>query len=237
MCYNIRMSEDNSTTRFRIESDRAFIVLGNSERREFGEYIGRALDAMRIFEDIDVFTLNHSAAMLGRASIRKAMETRTVITHSAGILRIPKALQIVAINPPEPVPLGQLIKRAVFEVTKDSIDAEAGAPKTGTSDMLKAGLELARGPISTIVTAQRIARGYSATRRLIEGAEDFPAGRAMVHSELDAFGFAGLADSDRAARAGVTTIMLPGHYHNEMLFAPRRTFNQLTPEIFPNPPE
>lgn len=65
------------------------------------------------------------------------------------------------------------------------------------------------------------------------GAEDFPAGRAIVHSEYDGFGFYDLADMERAASSGVTTLVLPNHYHNEVLFAPNRTIDLMTPAIFP----
>lgn len=150
---------------FQVESDKAMIILGNSERDEVGDFLARTLDERGIFEDIDVYTLNHSAALLGRAAIQKAMETRTVITHSAGIMRVPKALQIVAINPPEPVPLGQLVKRAM-DVANDPIVPEVGAHQTGFMDMLKAGLEMARSPIVTAKTSLQIAGGYSSTERL-----------------------------------------------------------------------
>ena len=215
---------------FQIESDKAMIVLGHSERKEYGEFIASALDERRVFEDIDVYTLNHCAAYLGRKSVREAMKSRTVITHSAGIMRVPQALQIIAINPPEPVSFGQLLRRAT-EVAKNPVVAEEGAPKTGIGDLAKAGFELVRSPIASATTCLRIARGYSATAHLATGHNAFRAGRAMVHSELDSFGFAELADMERAAMAGVTTVLLADHYHNEVFFAPRSTLDLLTPEI------
>lgn len=229
------MISGTSGPAFQVESDKAFLVLGHSERLEVGNFLAKTLDERHIFAELDVISLNRAAAYVGRASLREAMKHRTVITHSAAIMRVPRALQIIAINPPEEVSLGQLLKRA-NEVVKDALVPEEGAHKTGLGDLAKAGLELARSPVVTVTTALGISRGYSSTERLAEGAEDFPAGWAMVHSEHDTFGFSNLCDLDRAAQAGVTTVVLPGHYHNEVLFAPNRTLDLLTPAIFPGRP-
>lgn len=217
---------------FQVESDRAFIVLGHSERRRVGEFFATKLDERGLFGEIDVITLNQAAAKLGRKALHGEMKLRTVITHSAGITRIPAALQIIAINPPEQVSLTELIKRAM-EIMNDPIVPEEGSHNTGFGDMIGAGFELVRSPASTIHTMSLIAKGYSAVRKLSGSANQFPGGRAIVHSELDGFGFSDLADKNLANMHGVTTITLPDHHHNEVLFAPGRTIDLMSPVIFP----
>lgn len=147
-------------------------------------------------------------------------------------MRVPAALQIIAINPPEQVSFVDLLKRA-NEITKDKFEKEVGSHKTGNGDLAAAGLQLLSSPIASLVTPHRISQGYSTVDRLSDGAEDFRAGRAIVHSQLDGFGFYDLADLDLAASNGVTTLVLPDHYHNEVIFAPNRTIDLMTPAIFP----
>lgn len=227
------MKIEKTSPKFQVASDKAILVLGHSERYKTGEYFASVLDKLNLFDEIDIFSLNKCAAALGRSSVQKAMENRTVITHSAGLMRVKKALQVIALNPPEPVPLIPLIKRGLIDIPRDHFESEEGAHSRTHLDIFMAGVELARSPITTLQTVHRISRGYSSTDRLVNGSEDFRAGRAMVHSELDAFGFAQLANMERAAQSGVTTVMLPNHHHNEALFAAEDTIKQLTPVIFP----
>src|SRR5690606_4682930 len=134
--------------KFEIESDRAVIGLGHSERKEVGEAWEQALDDLDIFEKIDVVTLNRAAG-LTRFAIRQLLDQSTVFGHSAFITRVPHARQIVAINAPEQMPFFTLLGRALNDVTKEPIVPEPEAHKTGLGDMMKAGLEMARSPIST----------------------------------------------------------------------------------------
>jgi len=152
--------------------------------------------------------------------------------HSAFITRVPRALQVVAVNSPEQVSLLNLAKRAKA-VLKDPVAKEPGAHKTGVRGLVGAGVELARSPVCSARTPLIISRGYSTAQQLASRVGDFPAGRAIVHSALDSFGFADLADMDYAGANGVTTVVLPDHYHNEVLFAPNRFVELLTPAIFP----
>ena len=226
------MSIESYGPRFQIESDKAFYLPGHSERKKTGEFMARTLVERGIFEDVEIVTLNRIASMIHRDALRREMLTRTVITHSAGIMRVPAALQVVAINPPEQVSFVDLLKRA-NEITKDKFEKEVGSHKTGYGDLAAAGLQLLGSPIASIVTPYRISQGYSTVDRLADGAEDFRGGRAIVHSQLDGFGFYDLADLDFAAVNGVTTLALPNHYHNEALFAAKRTIDLMTPAIFP----
>lgn len=222
---------------FTIESKTAVIILGHSERREVGQLWLEALDRRKIFEDVDLITLNRAAAMMGRASLRQHLKRSTVFTHSASITRVEAAQQVIAINPPEPVDgLIELVRRAM-EIGKDPIVAEEGAHKTGALDLIKAAIELLRSPASTIATMHKIGRGaYSTVRELSERASDFPAGRAIVHSENDGFGFRDSADVLAAANAGITTGIVHvygGAFHNSILFSPDRMMSQLAPKILP----
>ncbi|MDQ3094146.1 MAG: hypothetical protein M3Q70_03150 [bacterium] len=223
--------------KFNIESDTALIVLGTSERKETGELFARTLDARKIFEKVDVVTLNRAAAVLGRKALQEQMKRSTVITHSAGITRVREALQVIAINAPEHVSFFQLLKRA-SEVTKDPVTKEPGSHQTGLGDMAQAGLELLRSPISTVVTPTRIARGYSTSQRLMHGKLDFPAGRALVHTFPDTFGFIDAVNESVTTdyslpNSGVSYLAVPDQYHNDILFSPGRSIDAMTPFIFP----
>ena len=225
------MSIKSHGPHFQIESRKAFVIGGHSERSTTGEFLARTLLARGIFEEIEVVTLNRTASLIHRGALRREMLNRTVITHSAAIIRVPAALQIVAINPPEQVSFVDLLKRA-NEIIKDKFPIEEGAHKTGYGDLAAAGVQLLGSPVTSLVTPIRIAKGYSSVDRLVAGADDFPAGRAIVHSEFDGFGFYNLADMGRASSSGVTTLVLPNHYHGEVLFAPNRTIDLMTPAIF-----
>jgi hypothetical protein len=229
------MSIEHQGPKFTLESSRAVIVLGHSERLEVGQLLAETLDSRRFFEELDLVTLNRSAAILGRHALKEHMKRSTVITHSSGVMRIPCALQIVAINPPEPVSFIELVKRVQI-VAKDNIEAEPGAHARGLLDLFKAGIELARSPITSMVTPIRISRGYSTVKDLSGRGSDFRAGRAIVHSDSDNFGFARLADMYTASENGITAVKLLNHHHNELLFAPGRTIDALTPAIFPLTP-
>lgn len=217
---------------FNIASDRLFIVGGNSERKEVLEPFARVIDSRGIFEKIDLITLNNLDGRSGR-SIKQLMLVATVLGHSAAATRIKKARQFIAVNPPEQLDYRDQIKCAM-DVGNDPIDKEMDTYKTGTLDLVKAGLQLVGSPLSTARTMHMIDEGFSGSSLLIRGAQDFPEGRAMVHSELDGFRFAQNAGLEAAALAGVTTLLLPGHYHNEMLLAPSRTVDLMTPVIFPS---
>ena len=206
--------------------------MGHSERVVAGKLLEKEIDSLGLFSDgIDLITLNQTSAMIGRRALREEMKKRTVITHSAGIMRLSGALQIVAINPPEKVGFVELLKRAQ-KITKDPITKEEGAHKTGFTDLAGAGVELMRSPGTTFKTMNMISSGYSAVDQLILRADDFPAGRAIVHSERDTFGFSDLANMDLAALNGISTFMISGHYHNDVLLAPNKTLELLTPELF-----
>lgn len=230
------MIATTSTPRFEVQSSVATIILGNSERREVGGLLARTLDERRIFEDINLVTLNEAAAFIGRASLRELCGRSTVFTHSAGVTRILHALQIVAINPPEPVDgMMELMKRAV-QVGGDQIVPETGAHETGMRDLALAGLEQIRSPFSTLSTMYRIGRGgYSTVEALsLEGKTRFPAGRAIVHAESDGFGFSNEPKFEDAEAAGITTLMMDKTFHhNTLLFAPGRVLDAMTPTILP----
>ena len=231
------MATADQGPQFTIESDAAVIVLGHSERKSIGRFWAEELDQRGIFETIDVVTLNRAAAMIGRASLRDHLKRATVFTHSAGITRVDKALQVIAINPPEPVDgFRELIRRAMT-ITKDPIEAEAGASKTGLVDLALAGFEQLRSPISTFVTMHKIGiGGYSTVRELSLRGHDFPAGRAIVHSESDGFGFCESAELTIAEMAGVVTLTVSEDaYHNSVLYTPRRIMDEMTPTILPQP--
>ncbi len=235
------MSSETLGPKFRLEASKAFVVLGHSERKRVGEFLAQSLDERRFFqniweevEDVEVITLNRSAAMINRAALAKEMRRRAVIAHSAGIMRIRGALQVIAFNPPEQVPFIELLKRA-NDIMADHIEKESGAHKGGILDMIGAGVELARSPLTTLVTPLRISRGYSTVDDLVGRYDDFPAGRAIVHSGRDSFRFQESADMQKAADDGISTVVIAEHYHMEALLAPNRTIDAITPFIFPEP--
>ncbi len=219
--------------KFEFASDRAIIALGHSERKMVGEKWASEIDNLDIFEDIDVVTINRLDRLRDSSLLKSVMKKSTVFGHSAASTRIDEALQFVAINPPEPASTLDLLK-AASKIANDPIEPEVGSHKTGLLDLLGAGLELADSPTSSISTIRRISGGYSAVEDLIaKGEKSFPEGRAIVHSELDGFGFSELANMHRAAGNGITAVEIPNHYHNEVLFAPKKTIGLLTPSIFP----
>lgn len=147
---------------------------------------------------------------------------------------VDSGLQIIAFNPPEPVPTGTLIKRGLVDIGQEDIrDKQPGSHKTGLLDMVQAGLQLVTSPVSSARTIGGIGSGYSSTRKLAWATEQFPAGRAIVHSELDAFQFPKGANLEAAALYGVSTAVIPNHWHNEILFAPNRTLTAVMPHILP----
>ncbi len=218
--------------KFQIEADYAFILPGVSERREVCEYAASTLDQLRIFRDIQIVPFSERERYI-KASLLNALKISLAVTHSAGIIALRQALQVVAINPPEHVTMPQLVKRAMFDVPNEQIVAEEGAHERNFADRAKALLEMVRSLRITARETLAIANGYSAVEHLAAGAENFPAGRAIVHSEFDMYGFADLADMKRAADADITTVMLPEFYHNDFLFRPQAMTELLTPVIFP----
>ncbi len=235
VCYNIcYMIKLFGGPEFTIESSEAVIVLGHSEREQVGLAWATALDETGLFSGVEIVTTNRLDSRLGRTALRGLFEGGVAFTHSAGEMRVPNALQLVAHNPPEQTSWKDLLKRAA-DIGKDRIEKEADAHKTGKSDLAKAGLQLAGSPITSFRTIAQIHSGHSSVESLVNRRQngEFLAGVAIVHSELDGFGFQLAADMVRASEEGITTLILPGHKHNEVLFAPRRTIDLMTPAIFP----
>jgi hypothetical protein len=221
--------------KFQVESDRLVIGLGNSERRKVGALLARTFDETGLFpREIVVQTINEIEKSRGSKKQRDLFKDSTLAMHSAASMYVDEGLQIIAFNAPEPLPALTLIKRGVVDAGKEKIDKEPGSHKTGLGDMALALLQMGISPITTTRTMRRIWNGYSATADLAAAGERFPAGRALVHSELDAFQFVGLADMETAARSGVSTAVIPNHWHNEILFAPNRTLLAVMPHILPH---
>lgn len=221
--------------KFERASDRVFVGLGHSERKGLADGFLQALHELRIFTHIDAIPLNKMAGFMTRRANREEAKQRLLIGHSASVTRVPAALQVVAFNAPEPTSLFQL-GRSAWALTGESkaIPHEQSAWKVGgAKDLTLAGLELMRSPFTSVRTPLQIALGYSAVDHLVKGAERFPAGRVLVHSTNDSFGFQDRADMQRAAENNVTTVMIPDHWHMSMLLEPKRTIELLTPVIFP----
>ena len=219
---------------FNIETNRVFIALGNSERRRIGEGLAQALHELRIFTHIDTVPLNKMAGFVTRGAFRDEAKRRFVIGHSAALTRLPHALQVAAINPPEPTSVHDLIVRA-NKLTKEKVAKEPTAWESGPKDLALAAFELGRSPFTSARTPHMIAGGFSSVDYLINGEERFPAGRALVHSANDVFGFQKMGDLRCAGDNGVTAFMLPDHSHMSLLLEPKRTVGLLTPAIFPMP--
>lgn len=230
---------------FTLESDKAILVLGHSERKKTGELWAKEIDERNYFDDIDVLTLNAFDTKMrgtGRVALLDVLARSTAITHSAGAQRVIEASQhrrlhqIVAFNGSEQTSYRQQI-RSAMAIGSDPMSerSEPGAHEIDILDRMGAGLQIASSPISTARTMAGIKNGFSTSRRLAVAGRDFPAGRALVHSELDGFGFPNGANNEFARIMGVTVEELPDHYHNEVLFAPGRTMDMLTPTIFPEP--
>lgn len=219
---------------FQITTDSAVIALGHSERKEVGQYWGEVLGELGVFNRVEIVTTNMLDSKLGRKAIESLFEPSTAFSHSAGVIRVPNAAQLVAHNPVEPLPIVEALIRADM-VTRDKIEKEVGAHKTGLSDLAKAGLELIGSPVTTVDTILRLDRGYSATRDLIQRQDrgEFQEGIAMIHSLEDVFGFPDVSKINEASSSGITSVLIPEHKHAEVLFAPRRTVELLTPVIFP----
>lgn len=220
--------------KFEIESDRLVIGLGHSERKRVGALLASAFEQTGLFpRDIVLQTINEMDRLRGTKKQKDLLSDSTIVTHSGGSMYIEEGLQIIAFNAPEKVAAGPLIKRGLVDIDKEEIVKESGAHKTGLIDKALAGLQMFSSPITTYRTMSGIWNGYSASRKLAEAAVQFPAGRALIHSALDAFQFPGLADMELAARSGVSTAVIPNHWHNEILFAPHRTLTAVMPHILP----
>ena len=227
-----------------IETDRAAIALGNSERSEVGEALANALIEVG-FENVETFTLNQLA--IGGSAVRDYFRGSFAISHSHGIARMPNALQVLAFNPSRELPYLESILRAQM-VGEDPVDKEPEAHETGIVDLLKAGLELARSPRTTLATMRDLNNGFNGTMSVISRRSEgeFPAGSAMVHSFGDKFGFPNWGDMMLSARVGITTGLLygddtdnpgEGAYHNGLLFAPRTHLDAIRPIVeFPTDP-
>lgn len=218
------------------ESDRAVAILGHSERREVGELWENTLERSGLFpRDIEVRTLNRSADPIGRLALRSLLKDSVLFTHSAGMTRVRQALQIVAFNSPESVATKRELIDCAVAIGKDEMINEPGCHETGFMDYAKAGLQLITSPFTTYRTMDMITNGYSTVDRLVNGAEDFPAGRAMVHTMRDGFGFAekAFARLDELTDADVSSAWLPNYHHNELLFAPAHVIEETRGHIFP----
>lgn len=221
--------------RFNVESDRALIGLGNSERREVGELAKATLEGSGLFPGgVEMLTINQLDRLSGSEKLKGLLEDSTIFTHSAAEVYIDSGLQIIAFNSAEPTPVKDLMQRAKA-VGKELqiIDAEDGAYKTGHMDTAKAAIQLACSPITSSRTISRISRGHSSSRKLAYAAEAFPAGRAIVHSENDTFRFQDSADLASANQSGVSTAVVPDSYHLSFLREPGRLFTAVMPHILP----
>lgn len=221
---------------FQVESDRLVIGLGNSERRRVGELARSVFEKTGLFtRDIVVLTINELEAGRGSKKLNDLFADSTIAAHSAAEMFIDGGLQIMAFNPAEQTSAGKLIKRGLINIGQEAkrLEKEPGAHKIGPADSMQAFGQMVMSPITTFRTIHGIAAGHSSSRRLAGAAWQFPAGRAIIHSELDPFQFPAGADLELAARSGVSTAVIPGHGHNELLFAPHRTLTAIMPHILP----
>lgn len=216
--------------KFTIASDDAIVALGNSERRKTGELAVRTLQNFGYFKNVILTTINElDEKSLRTQEIRAKAKDMAVITHSAALQRFDEALQIIALNPPEQTSYMQLLFGAM-RMAKDPIDDEPGAHKRNLGDAIGATREFLGSPISSYRTVHGIARGFSAVEHLIERADDFPKGRAIIHAHADAFGFQKATDVERAQSHGIVTELIAG-FHTEFLFAPLRVMREIEPII------
>lgn len=217
--------------RFEVVSDEVLVVLGNSERAKTGELIGRTLVRHNYFKLAHIATLNQMDSKSKKGKEFRAMAPdMTVITHSAGIQYVDEALQIIAVNPPEQRRYVELLKGSI-RMVKDPIIDEPGAHERNFADMVGATVEFLGSPITSVRTVTGIARGFSAVEHLINHAEAFPEGRAIIHSSRDAFDFQNHADLEKAERNGITTQAIGG-FHTEFLFAPLGTMREIQQCIY-----
>lgn len=225
--------------KFELQTDSVVLIQGNTERRQVGEPLLRTLDRTGLFpRNIEAFTINEAGGRFSPNSrrLRSLFDISLVIGRSAASIYVPNALQILAFNSPEPIPTRLEVLKRGAKVGGDEIEKEPDTYKTGPWDLTKALAQVAVSPITSYRTINAIASGYSTSRRLIEGAEDFPAGRAMVHGMEDGFGFAASAYDhvSELTEAGVTTVWIPEVSHNEILLAPGRVLENLRGNIFPS---
>lgn len=228
---------------FQPQSNEAILLLGNSERFSTGQFLANTLVERKIFEDVFIFTVNDADTPAGQRALASGLETRVAVSHSIGGAYIldtlrdtgTRGLQLIATNPVEPLSRFQQAKRVAVDFKKEKFDKEPGAEYTGKKGQKEAIKEMARGFPTTLKTMSKIAGGFSTTQRMIEAARDglFPAGQAIIHSELDRFGFATMADLGRVAQHGITAVLLHGHEHNEILYASASTIALSTPHVFP----
>ncbi len=219
-----------TTNTLRIASDDVILALGNSERRTTGELAVRTFQNFGYFRNVILTTINElDEKSLRTQEIRAKAKDMTVITHSAAIQRFDEALQIVALNPPEQTSCTQLLFGAL-RMAKDPIKDEPGAHKRNLGDAIGAAREFIGSPISSYRTVHGISQGFSTVEHLIERADSFPEGRAIIHARADAFGFQKDADLERANANGIVTKLIDG-YHTEFLFAPHRVIRAALPEL------
>lgn len=209
-----------------IESDRAAIALGHSERHEVGLLLAKDLES-RGYSDVEIFTTNDLDSKRKRSLAENYFADADAYAHSRGAKDMPNAVQAILFNPMEPNTMLESLIRASM-VGSDPVEKEPGAHKTGLGDLALAGVELLRRPQTSIATLLSAPR-YSTTEEYVsrQDTHDFPAGITIVHSMNDAFGFPCWDNMIRLVHEGMTSIILDGDksFHNSILFAPAATMD------------
>ncbi len=198
------------------------VVPGFSESIRFTEGLANELTSgpFALAEDADIVRV--ADLFDDPLKYEAAMSERLVVTHSAGIMAVNKAAEIIALNAPEPTRLRTTVRGATVIAFDKAVGKEAGISSGG---LLEPVLEVARHPLINAKIPLAI-RKFSSSQKLIDNADAFPGGRSLFATEQDQFGFARPEAIARANDNGVFARMLQGK-HNHAMFQPKDMMSQI----------
>jgi len=201
----------------------AIIIPGFSESKRFAAGLESEVADGPFALAEDAFTVRLGDALDDPEKYADVFAESLVITHSAGILAVHNAAEVIALNGPEPTKLTQTIKGAAKIAFDKDVITEEGIIVGG---MLEPALELARHPIHNVKIPFKV-RHFSTARHLISYADGFVNGRSLFTTDQDQFGFTRPEVTDFASVNGIFAKILLGK-HNHAMFQPRDMLRQIT---------
>lgn len=203
-------------------SKSAIIVPGFSEFTRSAEALAYELTKgpFALMSDVDIVPVTD--ALDNPLKYDKVFKDRFVVTHSAGILAVNAADQIMVLNGPEPTTLRKTLKASIAVNSDPNEGTEEGIVIGG---MFEAAKELARHPIINARIPFTI-RTFSTVLKLQGRPEAFPNGRMLFATDEDQYGFTSHGLIQYANERGIFARMLHGK-HNHPMFQPRDTLRQV----------
>ncbi len=201
----------------------AIIVPGFSEFERCAEPLAEALTSgpYALAGSAEIVCL--SDALDNPERYEKAFKGNLVVTHSAGLLAVNRALEVIALNPPEPTTLRKTIKGANAVNSSKNEGIEEGIVVGGIFEVAK---ELGRHPVISAKIPLAI-RTFSSAQHLVDRAASFVNGRSLFYTDQDQFGFTRPEVVDYANQNGIFARILQGE-HNHAMFQPKDMLRQVT---------